>query len=86
MALKRGPGPEPNRNGTIEMPAGEVTDRISHGQQRQSESQTDSQESDASDGKPAASTALPQPANVSQKVPKNSAPRRRHISWFHQLG
>src|SRR6266403_3260039 len=32
-----------------------------------------------SDGKFAASTALPQPANVSQKVPKNSAPRRRHI-------
>ena len=31
------------------------------------------------DGKPAASTALPQPANVSQKVPKNSAPRRRGI-------
>src|SRR5262245_25247594 len=30
-------------------------------------------------GKPAASTALPQPANVSQKVPKNSAPRRRGI-------
>ena len=29
-----------------------------------------------SDGKPAASTALPQPANVSQNVPKNSAPRR----------
>src|SRR5262245_17132108 len=33
-------------------------------------------------GKPAASTALPQPANVSQKVPKNSAPRRRGISMI----
>src|SRR5260370_36591233 len=31
-------------------------------------------------GKPAASTALPQPAKVNQKVPKNSAPRRRGIS------
>src|SRR5207344_3368676 len=31
-------------------------------------------------GKPAASTALPQPANVSQKVPNASAPRRRGIS------
>src|SRR5215831_17443774 len=28
-------------------------------------------------GKPAASTALPQPAKISQKVPKNSAPRRQ---------
>src|SRR6476619_6514909 len=37
-------------------------------------------------GKPAASTALPQPANVSQKVPKNSAPRRRHISMVPPLG
>jgi hypothetical protein len=35
-----------------------------------------------SDGKPAANTALPQPANVSQKVPKNSAPRRRCITMF----
>src|SRR4051794_35408217 len=33
-----------------------------------------------SDGKPAASTALPQPVNVSQNVPKNSAPARRFIS------
>ena len=39
-----------------------------------------------SDGKSAASTALPQPANVSQKVPKNSAPRRRHMSMFPPLG
>src|SRR6476659_5551151 len=31
-------------------------------------------------GKPAASTALPQPAKVNQNVPKNSAPRRRGIS------
>jgi hypothetical protein len=31
-------------------------------------------------GNPAARTALPQPANVSQKVPKNSAPRRRGMS------
>ena len=34
-------------------------------------------------GKAAASTALPQPAKVSQKVPKNSAPTRRVMSmWF----
>jgi len=37
-------------------------------------------------GNPAARTALPQPANVNQKVPKNSAPRRRCISiarcWY----
>src|SRR6188768_3248074 len=39
-----------------------------------------------SDGKPAASTALPQPANVSQKVPNNSAPRRRHITMFLARG
>src|SRR6476620_3211668 len=39
-----------------------------------------------SDGKPAASTALPQPANVSQKVPKNSAPRRRHMTMFLPRG
>lgn len=31
------------------------------------------------DGKSAASTALPQPANVSQNAPKNSGPRRRII-------
>src|ERR1700745_1242553 len=31
-------------------------------------------------GKPAASTALPQPAKVNQNVPRNSAPRRRGIS------
>ena len=29
-------------------------------------------------GKPAASTALPQPAKVNQNVPKNSAPRHVH--------
>src|SRR5258705_4023148 len=39
-----------------------------------------------SDGKPAASTALPQPANVSQKVPKNSAPRRRHMTMSPPRG
>jgi hypothetical protein len=38
------------------------------------------------DGDPAASTALPQPANVSQKVPKNSAPRRRGISMLPPFG
>jgi hypothetical protein len=31
-------------------------------------------------GNPAASTALPQPAKVSQNVPKNSAPRRFDMS------
>src|SRR5205807_7228745 len=45
--LKAASGPEPNGNGTIEMPTGDVADRISHGQHGQSESQTDSQESDA---------------------------------------
>src|SRR4029077_3970746 len=45
--LEAASGPEPNGNGTIEMPAGDVADRISHAQHGQSESQTDSQESDA---------------------------------------
>jgi hypothetical protein len=31
-ALEAASGPEPNGNGTIEMPAGDVADRISHGQ------------------------------------------------------
>src|ERR1700684_3578293 len=33
-------------------------------------------------GKPAAITALPHPAKVSQNVPKNSAPTRRVMSIF----
>jgi hypothetical protein len=64
------------------MPARDVADRISHCQHGQPESEADPEESDASVGKPAASTALPQPANVSQNVPKNSAPRRRGISMI----
>jgi hypothetical protein len=78
--FKAAASPEPNRYRTVKMPAGDVADSIGHRQHSQSKGKADPKEANApSVGKPAASTALPQPANVNQKVPKNSAPMRRDI-------
>jgi hypothetical protein len=45
--LEAASGPEPDGNGAIEMPAGDVADRIGHGQHSQSECKADPQEPDA---------------------------------------
>jgi len=63
------------------MPAGDMADRIGHGQYGQAEGERDPEKADAQRaGKAAANTAAPQPPKTSQNVPKNSATTRFIVS------
>ena len=55
------------------MAAGDVADRIGHGDDAQAERQRHADQADTDLRKPAAMTALPHPAKVSQNVPIASA-------------
>lgn len=62
------------------MAARDVPDRISHGQNSETKGEGDTIETNPSCGKDAATMALPQPPNTSQKVPTSSA--RARVSIF----
>ena len=76
MALNAPPA-KVRRDSPIQMPTGNVTDHIGDMVSTVSPRQKlDAQKSMPRDGKSAACTALPRPADVSQKVPEDF-PRRR---------
>jgi len=66
--------PQSDRDGGVEAAARDMADRVGHGDDRQPEGERHVQQADPASGNAAASTALPQPPNTSQKVPKYSAP------------
>ena len=66
-------GRQPDRHRRIEVAARDVADGVGHRHDREAERKRHADEPDADVGNPAASTALPQPAKVSQNVPMASA-------------
>ena len=74
-------GPQADRHRRVEMAAGDMAHRIGHGENGEPEGEGDAEEADAELREMRRTeTAAPQPPKTSQKVPKNSAARRRCIS------
>jgi hypothetical protein len=86
----RRPGREPaacpktHRHGRIEVAAGNRSERVGTGEHAEPERERHTEQPGARAGNAAANTALPQPPNTSQNVPRNSAqsfPAMRHLRY-----